>query len=96
MVSHSHRFQACPLTKVAGLQYDVLKPFHHTSPYSSTNLTLAQEYWDTINFDAGMIYITDDMVESLGLPPAQPFPWDNSHSIYLLNGHHNLHCLVSS
>ena len=80
----------------AGLQYDTPKPFYHSSPYSSENLTLAQEHWDAVNFDAGMIYISEDMVDSLGLPNAQPFPWDESKSIYLLNGYHNLHCLVSS
>ena len=79
---------------VAGLEYDIQRPFFHTSPYSSQNLTLAQEHWDAINFDAGMVYLSDEMAHSLNLPPSQPFPWDESKSIYLLNGYHNLHCLV--
>jgi hypothetical protein len=31
----------------------------------------------------------------LGLPESQPFPWDpKEKSIYITNGHHNLHCIV--
>lgn len=30
----------------------------------------------------------------MGLPEAQTFPWDDNKGLYLLNGYHNLHCLV--
>ena len=35
------------------------------------------------------------MALASGLPVAQRFPWDQSKGVYLLNGHHNLHCIVS-
>ena len=54
-----------------------------------------QELWDQINFDAGVIYISSDHADSMGLPQSQSFPWDPKLQIYLLNGYHDLHCLVS-
>ena len=54
-----------------------------------------QELWDSINFDAGVIYISSDLADSMELPPSQSFPWDPKLQTYLLNGYHNLHCLVS-
>lgn len=53
-----------------------------------------QELWDGINFDAGMIYISSEYADSMELLPSQSFPWDPNLKIYLLNGYHNLHCLV--
>ena len=34
-------------------------------------------------------------IDIKGLPDLQPFPCDASKGLYLLNGFHNLHCLVS-
>ncbi|KAI4184227.1 MAG: hypothetical protein L6R41_004886 [Letrouitia leprolyta] len=42
-----------------------------------------------------MIYITPEHAADMELPPAQDFPWDPELKVYLLNGYHNLHCLVS-
>ena len=53
-----------------------------------------QELWDGINFDAGVIYISPEYADSMGLMPSQNFPWDPNLKVYLLNGYHNLHCLV--
>ena len=53
-----------------------------------------QESWDSINFDAGVIYISHEQAQSMELLPTQNFPWDSDLKIYLLNGYHNLHCLV--
>ena len=41
-----------------------------------------------------MIYISPEHADSMELPPSQKFPWDPNLKIYLLNGYHNLHCLV--
>lgn len=32
--------------------------------------------------------------EKWGLPPAQDWPWDTDRGIYLVNGFHQMHCLV--
>jgi hypothetical protein len=42
-----------------------------------------------------MVALPYDMVDEHDLPVSQPFPWDDSKGIYLLHGHHNLHCVVS-
>lgn len=47
-------------------------------------------------FDYGMIALTDTEINSMSLLPSeQSFPWDpENKSLYHLNGHHGLHCLV--
>ena len=41
-----------------------------------------------------MVALPADFATANGLPLAQRFPWDPSKGIYLLNGYHNLHCIV--
>lgn len=42
-----------------------------------------------------MVALSDDFVERARLPRSQRFPWDDSKGLYLINGYHNLHCIVS-
>ncbi|KAL8867025.1 MAG: hypothetical protein Q9198_008672 [Flavoplaca austrocitrina] len=99
MVATSHRSRCESANNrssyPAGLEYDTPRPLVHSTEFSATeNHTRRQELWDNINFDAGMIYITPEHAASMDLPPAQDFPWDPELKVYLLNGYHNLHCLV--
>ena len=50
--------------------------------------------WDNISVDAGTVALSRSYAAAKGLPEAQTFPWDNEKGLYLLNGYHNLHCLV--
>lgn len=56
--------------------------------------TKTDEAWEAIDFNAGMVAIDDKEANELGIPLSQRFPWDESKGIYLINGYHNLHCLV--
>lgn len=78
----------------AHLKWNVSTAFVYNGLYDSPNDTLTNEAWDAINFDAGSIALTDDLVTSLGLPVAQRFPWDDKKGLYFLNAHHGVHCLV--
>lgn len=69
------------------------RPFEWSSEYADTNLTAAGVLWDNISFDAGVVALEYDWTAAHGLPHAQPFPWDQSKGLYLLNGFHALHCL---
>ena len=66
------------------------------SIYTSSNRTIEDEAWKSPNMipDTGLVALSDDWVRSKNLPTAQRFPWDESKGIYLLNGFHNMHCLV--
>lgn len=68
--------------------------FMDDTPYASSNETLADELWDALSIDPGVIALPDSYAEKVNLPQAQRFPWDHSQGIYLLNSYHNLHCLV--
>ena len=64
--------------------------------YSSEDDNVSYPLWHDINIDAGVVALPDDFVKAKGLVPAQRFPWDESKGIYVINGFHNLHCLVRS
>ena len=56
---------------------------------------MADELWEDISVDNGTVALEDDYVAKLGLPTSQRFPWDQKKGLYLLNGFHSMHCLVS-
>lgn len=77
------------------LARDVDRPFglDHMKPDAAEE----EEIWTTgSEYERGIIALSDSEVEDMGLPYAQRFPWDFTKGIYLLNGYHNLHCVVSS
>ncbi|KAI9712458.1 MAG: hypothetical protein M1820_001671 [Bogoriella megaspora] len=49
--------------------------------------------WEKLEVSLGSVAIDLEWAKQKGLPEAQKFPWDHSKGIYLLNGHHSLHCL---
>ncbi len=89
-------FHSLNISPQANLERNVPVPFAKGTPYTNPNETLADKLWDDINIDVGMVALPEEFVAAHGLPIAQRFPWDRSKGIYLLNGHHNLHCIVSS
>ena len=64
----------------------------HSSVYTSSNETARDAAWDAINIDSGMIAVPQDFVREKQLPASQSFVWDETKSVYLLQGQHNLHC----
>ena len=78
----------------ADLATDVPVAFEWATEYSNPNLTEAAALWESISFDVGMVALPYIWTEEKSLPRAQPFPWDHSQGLYVLNGYHALHCLV--
>ncbi|KAG9604954.1 hypothetical protein KCU77_g1031, partial [Aureobasidium melanogenum] len=94
----SHYLVKKPLlvrTPYAGLERDTVVVLDGHDPFTDANDTLRDQLWLDINVDDGMIALSDDYVEEMGLPVSQRFPWDESKGIYLLQAHHNLHCARS-
>ncbi len=58
-------------------------------------MTLATKAWEDLSGDPGVVALSDEWALEKGLPKALRFPWDQSKGVYLLQGFHNLHCLVS-
>ena len=79
----------------AGLVPEIMSTYYEETGYSDPeNQDHADALWDSIDFDAGIVALSDDYAKEKNLPIAQRFPWDLTKGIYLLNGHHHLHCLV--
>ena len=64
--------------------------------YDGENQTAVDEAWKSAELlpETGLVALSDDWAHFKGLPQAMRFPWDKSKGLYVLNGFHNLHCLV--
>lgn len=51
--------------------------------------------WGDLRVDDGIIALPKSYAMEKGLRPSEQFPWDSSKDIYLVNGYHGIHCLVS-
>jgi hypothetical protein len=92
-----HLSKTCYLnTKAARLSWNTPGEFEHNGIYDSINSTLTEESWANLSYDLGSIALSDEYAESVGLPTAQRFPWDDAKGLYFLNGYHGIHCLVCS
>ncbi|KAF2233662.1 hypothetical protein EV356DRAFT_468244 [Viridothelium virens] len=85
--------QSEPKSPYAGLERDYKIPFSWITDYSSGNEEAANELWEAISIDTGIIALSSEEITTKDLPQSQPFPWDTDMSIYLVEGYHNLHCL---
>jgi len=63
------------------------------STLSSAKETERDNEWDAISYDNGVVAISKEWAAEKDLPMASSFPWNTSKAIYLVNAHHNLHCL---
>lgn len=59
------------------------------------NLTATSLAWEALSGDPGVVALSDEFVAAKQLPVAMRYPWDSSKGVYLLQGFHNLHCIVS-
>lgn len=84
------------MSVLAKLKYNVPMPFEWHTAYNGEDQVRANELWDALGaeIDAGFIAVPDEWSTANGLLEAQRFPWDTSKGVYLVNGQHNLHCLV--
>lgn len=78
----------------ARLERDVPIPYRDDMIFSHHNRTIADEAWNSWVVDPGIVALPHDWVKHKMLPQAQHWPWDGDKGVYLLNGYHNLHCLV--
>jgi hypothetical protein len=58
------------------------------------NITEVAWLWEELSGDPGVVALPKEFVSKNGLPQAIGFPWDTDKGVYLLQGFHNLHCLV--
>ena len=51
---------------------------------------------DLFDVDTGVVALDLDLMRRQGIPQSQHFPWDDSKGLYVLNGYHCIHCIVSA
>ena len=79
---------------LAGVAGGVMRPFMINTDWSSKNTTRADELWKDLAPNVGMVAIDNDVSRNMDLYSTEPFPWDSSKGVYMLEGYHSLHCLV--
>ncbi|KAB8349605.1 hypothetical protein FH972_023628 [Carpinus fangiana] len=80
----------------ANLKRDVPSHFNTSSKFGLGTRSDIQRSinWESLDTSAGEIALDNTWAAQKGLPASTSFWWDQSQrSIYLVNGHHNLHCL---
>ena len=80
---------------VAGLVQEVWLPWEDETEYNNENFTAMDLKWGELRADNGIITLPKAYAAEHGLRRGSEFPWDSSKDIYLLNGYHGIHCLVS-
>lgn len=78
----------------AGLVREVPTPFRDDLIFSPHNRSLSDAAWENWVVDPGIVALPHAWVKEKMLPRAQHWPWDGDKGVYLLNGFHNIHCLV--
>jgi hypothetical protein len=79
----------------AGLIEELVLPWRDDTKYNTGNYTEQDLLWGKLRADSGVIALTKSYAAAHGLRGGSPFPWDSEKDIYLINGFHSIHCVVS-
>ena len=62
--------------------------------WCSNNNARTDELWKGFAPNVGMVAIDNGVGRNMDLYSTEPFPWDSSKEVYMLEGYHSLHCLL--
>ncbi|KAA8644456.1 uncharacterized protein ATNIH1004_008660 [Aspergillus tanneri] len=71
------------------------KQFHTYTEYSNVNQTISNAAWETFTTN-GFVAIPHQEAADFGLPLAEDFPDDPTKGVYVLEGFHEIHCVVGT
>lgn len=78
----------------AGLEREMPLPYRDRTMFNNPNRSISDAAWDDWIVDPGIVALPNNWVKGKMLPQAQNWPWDEEKGLYLLQGFHNIHCLV--
>ncbi|THC96960.1 hypothetical protein EYZ11_003568 [Aspergillus tanneri] len=70
------------------------KQFHTYTEYSNVNQTISNAAWETFTTN-GFVAIPHQEAADFGLPLAEDFPDDPTKGVYVLEGFHEIHCVMT-
>ena len=70
------------------------QPMHTYTEFSSFDRTTANKAWDSYTIN-GFVALPNSWLEDRHQPLGRPMPGDPEKGIYVVDGFHQLHCLVS-
>jgi hypothetical protein len=74
---------------------DLDLPWEDETRYNTGNYSEQDLLWGKLRADSGVIALTKSYAAEHGLRRGSPFPWDSEKELYLVNGFHSVHCVVS-
>ncbi|KAL4747570.1 hypothetical protein BDW72DRAFT_209508 [Aspergillus terricola var. indicus] len=74
-------------------QGETWKAFHTYTEYSDVNQSTSGAVWKQFTTN-GFVAILHSQAAEAGLPIAEDFPGDHSKGVYVLDGFHQLHCVI--
>ncbi len=78
----------------AGLERGIPLPYRDRTVFNNPNRSISDAAWDDWIVDPGIVALPNNWVKGKMLPQAQNWPWDEEKGLDLLQGFHNIHCLV--
>ncbi|KAM0144230.1 hypothetical protein ACHAO1_000513 [Botrytis cinerea] len=83
------------VSKYAGLARDTVSVINSSSPYGLGSKSEVERsiLWESLDTSTGEISLDTKWANEQGLPDSEPFFWNKSRSIYLVNAYHSVHCL---
>jgi hypothetical protein len=72
-----------------------MKPLDLLSEHVSSNFTIANEHWEAFNHERGWVELSHTYAQQRDMSPGLYLPDDPSMGLFILDGYHQMHCLVS-
>lgn len=94
LVGYYHRLPPHELSRYAKVPHTTTA-YNFSTLYGARGLEdehYADQLWD-VHSATGMVTLENTKAKEMGLPSAQPFPWDENYSMYTISGMHSMNCL---
>ena len=77
-----------------GLERETPVPWRDHTMFKNPNRSISDAAREDWIVDPGIVALPNNWVKGKMLPQAQHWPWDEDKGLYLLQGLHDIHCLV--
>lgn len=72
-----------------------MKPLDLLSGHVSSNFTIANNHWGAFNHERGWVELSHAYAQQRDMSPGLYLPDNPRMGLFILDGYHQMHCLVS-
>jgi hypothetical protein len=74
---------------------EIMKPLDLLSEYVSSNFTIANNHWGAFKQERGWVELSHAYAQQREMSPGLYLPDNPRMGLFILDGYHQMHCLVS-